>query len=478
MIEGKVKIPNSYFLKMAKHDYENYRCALCREFYQNSIDAGSKNINVKITDNTVEVIDDGCGMNLDTLQNKLLVLGGSFKSSEDSVGAFGKAKEVLFFSWEKYTIRTQDLLVEGTGAEYKITQGLETIKGTTCKIWLPSEELKMRWYFSTIAKRIQTRTKIFVDGNRAMCRSKRGRIVRTIPGVGNIHQVKVRNSTMMQVRINGIWMFDQYVGDNMGTLILELSGKSLDVMTSNRDGFKWETRSTVSRLIEDLTVNKSAAFKKDRPRVKVNIPGSGKVVVGEEYLAAAKMKFESNNSLKDAIKSMLGAPEEMTAIQKARITAAPNIVEKEWDDFVEAIKFIGYKPDFVLLQYDDEDKSKFIASKKARLLATMWTEIIKQVMLDNKRYLEFTAGFTFEKDIEASISKDDNGVTIYLNPNLIKTGGHRRVLMECLKDLAIHELAHLRFPNHDNDFVNEMAEIRKNTYADDRPYYAIQRTRV
>jgi hypothetical protein len=46
-INGKVKVSGEYFLKMAKADYRNYREALWREIYQNSIDAGATEITVE-----------------------------------------------------------------------------------------------------------------------------------------------------------------------------------------------------------------------------------------------------------------------------------------------------------------------------------------------------------------------------------------------------------------------------------------------
>ncbi len=482
--KGTIGIPNSYFLKMAKHDYESYDTALAREFYQNSIDAKASNITVGInlSSKCITVEDDGSGMTLDILKHKLLVLGGSHKES-GSVGAFGKAKELLFFSWVKYTIRTGNLLVEGKGAEYEIKQVESLVKGTTCTIWMPIEDSMSMWisHFKTVASRMQTRTKITVNSDLIKCERKRGKAVRKIEGVGIIHQVKVRDRIYMQVRINGIWMFNQYVGDNMGELILELDGQSVDVLTSNRDGFKWDVRNKVSLLLEELTTNRAAALDVIKPQTKVNIPGNGVITVGEEQLAIAKTKIANGNNLMAVVDQVFKTNEELTAINQFRVANAAKITNVEWDDFKDHIEFIGYEPDFTLLHDEGEGNKtkKFMSTKKARLLAIMWTEIVKQVLMDNKRYLRFTAGFTFNKNVEAEIEQGAGDTIVYLNPTSIKTSEHRRVIMEDLKDLAIHELAHLRISNHNNDFVNEMAEIRKNvTRADQKSYSGIQRTRA
>jgi hypothetical protein len=243
-IKGKVSIPNGYFLKMAQHDYEDYKTALPREFYQNSIDAGAKSIRVSVKDEEVIIEDDGCGMTMDILMNKLLVLGGSHKA-EGSVGAFGKAKELLFFSWESYTIRTGNILVEGTGADYSITEMQDSIKGTTCKIKVTDDELPI-YNFRNVATKMQTKAKIYINDKLVECDRKRGSHSHRVEDIGTIYQAKNVESYYMEVRINGIWIFSRYVGSGLGTLILELDGASVNILTSNRDGFKWEVNQKIS----------------------------------------------------------------------------------------------------------------------------------------------------------------------------------------------------------------------------------------
>lgn len=480
---GTVGIPNSYFLKMAKHDYEDYQCALPREFFQNSIDAGATEIWCKFYEEfgTIIIEDNGCGMSLDVLKNKLLVLGGSHKL-KGSVGAFGKAKELLFFSWTNYKIETGNLVVDGVGAQYTIKETDKHIKGTTCTITIPDSENfgRYRDYFNTVAGLIQTRTKIYINDHLVICRKPRGKKVRHIEGVGDIHQLKKNENPYMDVRINGIWMFSQYIGRDMGELVLELDGTSLNVLTSNRDGFKWEVRSKVERLIQDLTTNKAQALKQKKKEIVTTIKGNGAVVVGEEEMAVAKSKVEAGDNFV-AIVDRVFKGVEATPIQQYRIGKISRATGRDWTEVKNEIEFIGYEPDFRLKyeQGKNPNIEKFMKSKKARLLATMWTEVLKQIFMDNKRYIRFRAGFIFDGDVEAQLHQSGGEVTIYLNPNCIKTSEHRFVIVEDLKDLAIHEIAHLSYSNHDNDFVNTMANIRKQvTRADQKPYSVIQRVHV
>ena len=481
-INGTVGIPNSYFLKMAKHDYENYQRALPREFYQNSIDAGATSINVVFdeSDKSITVTDNGCGMNLDTLQNKLLVLGGSLKG-EGAVGAFGKAKEVLFFSWKKYNIATRGLLVEGVGADYTITSTQPAdLEGTVCKIWLPKNEdlPSFMRHFKVVGSEMETPAKIHIDGE-LLSKHKRGKLVKHEDSLGNIHQVKSKESHCMSVRVNGIWMFDEYVGTGLGSLVLELTGSSLELLTSNRDGFKWEAKSLVNMLLADLIINKSSSLIKPILDVVKVIKGEGKITVGEEQLAIAKAKINKGDNLAAIKDKIFVSADPLSPVQRTRVRNTSQVLGAEWEEFSKHIELIGYEPDFLIQCESKRTKQveKFMESKKARILATMWTEIIKQVLLDNKRYLKFNVGFTFNEEIEAFITQKGGYYIIYLNPHTIKMSQNRRIIMEELKDLAIHEIAHISIIHHDSNFVNEMAAIRKATYADPKPYSDIQRTR-
>ncbi len=65
----QVKLPYTFFVKTARRDYTRPISAFFREFLQNSVDAGSKNIELKIYEKDgktfFECNDDGCGMDPD-----------------------------------------------------------------------------------------------------------------------------------------------------------------------------------------------------------------------------------------------------------------------------------------------------------------------------------------------------------------------------------------------------------------------------
>jgi len=163
---------------------------------------------------------------------------------------------------------------------------------------------------------------------------------------------------------------------------------------------------------------------------------------------------------------------------------------KKFYDEQEILFWATYKPNFVLLYTEGESRKvdKFVGSKKAETLALLWTETLKQVLIDNGRFTQqFTAGFNFD-DALAEIENDDEGYpVIYLNPFKIgKRVGlddsnlltKRSLLIETLKDSAIHELAHLRANYHSESFVCELEELRSKTHGKEKNYRAISKIRV
>jgi hypothetical protein len=110
--------------------------AFWREFFQNSVDAGAKNIAISITnektrgsfdrdaDSEADVTrivfdDDGTGMSAETLSSVYFAIGKSTKDGgTDSVGGFGRARLMTCFSQKRYSILTQNSFVMGDGPKY------------------------------------------------------------------------------------------------------------------------------------------------------------------------------------------------------------------------------------------------------------------------------------------------------------------------------------------------------------------------
>lgn len=133
---GTVRIPKSFHVRERDRAYDDWTLSIWREYFQNSIDAGATRIDIGIYSavpkgyegrdpdarSVTRLVfqDDGGGMSLDVLKNVYFALGETTKGGDDdSVGGFGRARIMQNFGNVRYSIRTQDLLVEGDGSDFR-----------------------------------------------------------------------------------------------------------------------------------------------------------------------------------------------------------------------------------------------------------------------------------------------------------------------------------------------------------------------
>lgn len=266
----QVVIPHDYFLNMSKKDYSDYMTALVREFFQNSVDAGAENFSMKIdtTDHTFTVTDDGCGMDESILRNKLLVLGESHKEKANSVGAFGHAKLLLYFSWGKWEIRTQDILVSGQANYFKIEKMDDFFHGTKSTIWMPEQiHNNLRYSIDHYFTYCNTNCKVTVFYN-----DKEPKYIEQGCNTGNIifegeafniYEGTNAKGYNMLVRQNGLLMFNQYIGGSWDKImpILEIKKAPAEMLMQSRDYFKKPYDNIISRVTNQLSSESIESFK-------------------------------------------------------------------------------------------------------------------------------------------------------------------------------------------------------------------------
>jgi hypothetical protein len=287
----------------------------------------------------------------------------------------------------------------------------------------------------------------------------------------------------LHVRINGIWMFSRYIGNEAlnGRMILEMNHSSLECLTSNRDSMKYSYQTKLDSYVKDIIVDTISFLKPETKRIKKILKGIGPVKV-------------SNDELKEKLNEYLSV-EELARLTNLPIELLADRIEKLYQtsnmSWAEVSFFSSYKPDFVL-SYEagqSEVVDKFIPTKRAETLALLWTETIRQILIDNDiTNIEFTAGFTFDDEVKASIEGGNTRTPIiYLNPFKIGRNiglnesnllSKRNLLIECMKDSAIHELAHLASSYHGEAFVVEMERLRANTHGKDKNYRVISKIKI
>ena len=132
---GTVRVPKSYHIAERNRAYSDWTISIFREFFQNSTDAGAKRIDIRIGEavpkgykggdpgakrvTRLVFEDDGGGMSSDVLENVYFALGETTKGAGDSVGGFGRARIMQAFANVRYSVRTQNLLVEGDGSYFE-----------------------------------------------------------------------------------------------------------------------------------------------------------------------------------------------------------------------------------------------------------------------------------------------------------------------------------------------------------------------
>lgn len=490
MQANTILIPNEYFLKMAKQDYSKWDYALAREFFQNSIDAGAKNINVSFeyseeeSCNIVTVSDDGCGMSKDVLLNSLLVLGGSYKEC-GSVGAFGKAKELLYFSWNKYSIRTRDNYVSGFASQYEIEKTNDYLKGTVSKIFIDNKESieDIIQAFKFIAMKMHVPVNIVVDGETYKPLFRKGTLKKDC-GWCKIYQNKSNEDIYANFNINGIWMFERFIGSGHGLITIEMNNDSIGYLTSNRDSMKSEFLTEAENMISELAINSSSFLKNNKDSKLEVIFGNGEINLSE---FKAKPKHKVQDAALKAVREEQSAHNKDVNINDVIKGGLSHEIKTEIDFMGSANQFIGYDPDFAL-RYNGKKSfkiKKFMQTAKALTLAKIWTETVKQVLMDNDLYVNFTSGFTFLEHTMASNLISCGRLNFLLNPFLIGSDigekhimSNRKMLIKSLKSLACHEVAHCYEKCHNERFVSIEAQVRAKTWKNEKIYRKISKIGV
>jgi hypothetical protein len=468
-----VKIGPHFFAK-AKNDYGDWRFAIGREFIQNSIDARATRIDVEITEDndstTLTFADNGRGMDEDILCNKLLALGESGKDFHDTVGGFGKAKEILYFCHQSYRIHTRDMVVEGSGAEYTLNK-VDARRGTESTIVIDGcYRDDIEEHIRNIIDMTQWRGEFFVNGDRLVGRMKKGAFRKELDWC-KIYTNKSFVNRMI-VRIGGIVMFTRYVDADGRCVVIELEGNSANTLLSSRDSLQNHYRWELDELVRKLTVDKKSAF---RPETTYYEHFSGDKLQNEdrsEVVAMAKMAKELAEMCDEVAPE--GDEEEDTPLL-AR-DAAPVLNYKADAVPTRVDVRTHFRHDFVLKNNSQMAVPVFFRpgsfSKYSDKLVRCWVRLLLETYRTFGNCEPFSVGFIFEEGVLAEFEQSsDYGRVFYINPAKIAlTAANVRVLKKRwgftwtlkyqLIVTAIHEYVHsLGISGHDERFVGKSDEL-------------------
>jgi hypothetical protein len=262
----QVEIPHDYFYKMSKKDYSNFEQALVREFFQNSYDAGAKQFVVDFDkDNgVITIFDDGGGMDYDTIVNKLLVMGMSHKTSDTAVGAFGHAKILLYFSWEKWEIRTKNYLVTGSSHYYTIDEVDDYVDGTISTIYVDKKVRDFDYWVRDFFTYCDTNCNVHLVRNGAMLPLTQS--YQTTEQIYDGENYNIFKSTQtghyIIIRQNGVFMFKEWIHSNRENVqaVVEINKKPDQVFLQNRDYFNSAVADHFNKIKQQFSIDSVETF--------------------------------------------------------------------------------------------------------------------------------------------------------------------------------------------------------------------------
>lgn len=456
---ASVKIGPSFF-KNVLRDYRDWHFAIIREFAQNSIDASSTKIDVTIdlvNGNTfLTFANNGYPMTKDILVDKLLSIGETGKNFNDSIGGFGRAKEILLFCHEEYHIRTGEYIVDGSGGEYDI-KSAEHYDGTSTSIIINGDHYDaLLDACKTFAFYSQWKGDFNVNGERfdvCMRKGSRRRDVRS----GTVY-TNNSDRNVLVVRMRGILMFKRYVNLDK-CVVLELNEPSGEYLQSNRDGLKYGYASEVDTFVDSLSVNKRAldehvvetlVFEGD----KLNVDES-EVVVGDVRLSVSMILDKSEGNISDN--------EMITMIRETSL----NVLDYGFIIHNETGMRI---PDYFL-----PDSDQFCAY--ARKVSRIWSNMLLTLYTIHNIRSEFMVGFVFsdtncDGERTEALHMNKDGCDIYLiNPVKIvkQVYSNSRSMKNCLSlvdfglfvSLAAHEFVHGAFDLdcHNESYASKLTDV-------------------
>lgn len=411
-----VIIPSDFFLNEARQEYYDVESRLAAELIQNSYDAGAKNIHLNFHEDYYECIDDGAGMDRDTLINAMLTLGGSQKCA-NSTGGFGAAKKLILFAHKSYEVKTRNSHVLGSVLEYDM-EDCEYYHGTYIKC-------EYSGFNNMAAKAKHFLGKCKLDANVYV----NGELfTEYLPEPDQTHELgayRFNESSYTNVIVNGLFMFSNWTSKGIDLFI---TGNSKEVLLQSRDAFTGEYRDKFSALTKSLQTE-SLSFGKSY---------SKSVVKGFDrfYLLGEAMKTEG---ILAAINAKFGMV--MASLEEA-IDENPELVAEQ----------LGIPVDFHFLGEWEAKHHPVTGLKKYKLLSRLYKVIIEQIARARGDSIQFAVGFT--TDSEGAYCNN----VFYINPKFSELPRKERYWK--LLSVAMHEYAHyLGCHYHDEVFASTLTSL-------------------
>ncbi len=258
------------FFRNEARSYGNVKLAIARELLQNAVDAGAKHIDIEIasTADGTDLLfsDDGTGMSREVLENVFFSLGATTKNTGATTGGMGVARQLVCFCQRSYEIRTRDMLVKGSGADFDIIDGLPEIKGCLFRIQIAWAELdisprELLDAFRSYLGMSQLTAEVTISGEKFKSWCYRRSVERTL-SFGTVHVNKTSgHRNRLLVRTNSLLMYSLYHQSPV-QVVLEIDpSRSREVLLSNRDSLKQVYREELDKFVQEISTDTLSAFR-------------------------------------------------------------------------------------------------------------------------------------------------------------------------------------------------------------------------
>ena len=285
------------------------------------------------------------------------------------------------------------------------------------------------------------------------------------------------DSHILVVRINGVPMFTQYASVDR-CVVVELSGKSDERLTSNRDGLVSPFRETLSAFVTELAVDKRSALKNKTPRYAR--------FAGDRLSHISVDKDEQTVSVADLVD--LPDPVRLES-QDGDVVNEPSctVETQEWQpgggvataahsaEIPRQVATLGHEfilkneTDLVVPKYYRPDNNDF--SSYSRKLIRIWGRLVIELHRMYDHESEFAVGFIFDDGgTRAEFEDGSYGKVYYINPTKIveQLGSYSKSFRKAWKltdrnellIVALHEFIHgLGYGWHDESYANKLTTM-------------------
>lgn len=484
------------FFQGAIKDYSDWEEKWWREAVQNAVDAGATKIDLRSDrqpDGTylVSCEDNGGGMTEDVLLNKFLVLGGSTKKDDTgAAGGFGKAKELLVLPWLDWRVHTRDKAAYGRGVGYDV-ESVPYLKGTRITVRMPADQYTYEApALSFLSKCDLPKVHFTINGARAKTGVKGSKLIESVPGKFDIFLAESKSSTTnnIYIRTNGLYMFSRYTSTDIpGIVTVDLTGRSIELLTANRDGFRdWSASRELDRFVGKIAADKTSAFRASKGLIQQVYEGTGSFrsrrreadvtgMLGPIPDTGARKSISLDAADVERVVEAIGSFRESEE-SETRNPMGSNLPSKEIASLIlnepkrgaehvqATLKQLVWEPDFMLVNEEEgfrvpkRFKPESMAPTVLRL-AKVWTEFCRHVLILLGSDREYGVGFMFSRSAAAAYSRYSDRNWLLLNPlkDYRKLDGLLSVTtdMRWLYAAAIHECTHMAdgISYHDESFA-------------------------